>query len=67
MLTRMLEQVDVVYLVGFDGYASGGELHYYTERKMQLQVACCVGGGGVGRRSGEMEWEGGVGGGVLVT
>uniref|UniRef100_A0A7S0ITW9 Uncharacterized protein n=1 Tax=Calcidiscus leptoporus TaxID=127549 RepID=A0A7S0ITW9_9EUKA len=38
MLTRMLEQVDVVYLVGFDGYASGGELHYYTERKMQLQV-----------------------------
>jgi len=38
MLTRMLEQVETVHLVGFDGYASGGELHYYAEKRMQLQV-----------------------------
>lgn len=24
--------------VGFDGFASGKELHYYRERKMQVQV-----------------------------
>ncbi len=38
MLMRMLEMVDQVHLVGFDGYGSGGELHYYKERQMQMSV-----------------------------
>ena len=38
MLIRMLDFVDQVHLVGFDGYGSGGELHYYEERRMQLRV-----------------------------
>lgn len=38
MLIRLLESVDRVHLVGFDGFAIGKELHYYKERRMQLQV-----------------------------
>eukprot|EP00965_Chrysotila_dentata_P222263 6192857-Pleurochrysis_carterae.AAC.4 len=32
-------QVETVHLVGFDGYASGGELHYYAEKRMQARHA----------------------------
>ena len=38
MLVRLLELAPQVHLIGFDGYASGGELHYYQEKRMQLQV-----------------------------
>tara|TARA_B110001452_G_scaffold232760_1_gene210225 strand:- start:319 stop:1203 length:885 start_codon:yes stop_codon:yes gene_type:complete len=38
MLTRLLELTDRVHLVGFDGFSKGKELHYYRERRMQLQV-----------------------------
>jgi hypothetical protein len=38
MLTRLLEINDRVHLVGFDGFVSGKELHYYRERRTQLQV-----------------------------
>jgi len=38
MLIRLLESVERVHLVGFDGFGSGKELHYYKERRMQLQV-----------------------------
>jgi hypothetical protein len=34
-MPRLLFQV---HLVGFDGFHSGSELHYYKERRMQLQV-----------------------------
>jgi hypothetical protein len=45
-----------VHLVGFDGFDSGSELHYYKERRMQLQVKTAgeqseaVRGGGSKRR-----------------
>ena len=39
MLTRLLERVDRVHLVGFDGFGTPGqELHYYKERKRQIRV-----------------------------
>ena len=38
MLTRLLESVDKVHIVGFDGFGTGRELHYYKERKMQVRV-----------------------------
>ena len=38
MLVRMLELCDRVHLTGFDGYGLGRELHYYCEKRMQLQV-----------------------------
>mmetsp|Transcript_1822 Transcript_1822/g.4025 ORF Transcript_1822/g.4025 Transcript_1822/m.4025 type:complete len:184 (-) Transcript_1822:152-703(-) len=38
MLTRLLEINDRVHLVGFDGFVSGKELHYYRERRTQVQV-----------------------------
>ncbi|KAL1496148.1 hypothetical protein AB1Y20_014767 [Prymnesium parvum] len=38
MLMRLLETVERVHLVGFDGFAIGKELHYYQERRMHLQV-----------------------------
>lgn len=38
MLMRLLETVDCVHLVGFDGFSIGKELHYYQEQRMQLQV-----------------------------
>ena len=38
LLTRLLESVERVHLVGFDGFGIGKELHYYKEQKMQLQV-----------------------------
>lgn len=38
MLTRLLELTDRVHLVGFDGFSKGKELHYYRERRRQLQV-----------------------------
>jgi hypothetical protein len=36
MLIRLLESVDRVHIVGFDGFSSGKELHYYKERRMQV-------------------------------
>jgi len=38
MLTRLLESVECVHLVGFDGFGVGCELHYYKERQMQVRV-----------------------------
>jgi len=38
MLTRLLESVECVHLVGFDGFGSGCELHYYKEQQMQVRV-----------------------------
>ena len=38
MLVSMLEMVDVVHLIGFDGYNAGTRLHYYDEKSLQLQV-----------------------------
>ena len=37
LLTRLLESVERVHLVGFDGFGIGKELHYYKEQKMQLR------------------------------
>ena len=38
LLMRLLEQVDRVHLVGFDGFAGNKELHYYRERRLQVEV-----------------------------
>lgn len=38
MIVKLLESVNRVTLVGFDGYGSGRQLHYYTEQRTQLQV-----------------------------
>ena len=38
MLEWMLEHAPRVHLVGFDGYLCGRALHYYDEKKLQLQV-----------------------------
>ena len=38
MLMRLLESVDRIHLVGFDGFVSGAELHYYKERRVQVRV-----------------------------
>ena len=38
MLMRLLESVEQVHIVGFDGFSSGKELHYYKERRRQLRV-----------------------------
>ena len=39
MLMRLLESVDRIHLVGFDGFGGAGqELHYYKERKRQIRV-----------------------------
>ena len=36
MLIRLLESVETVHIVGFDGFSLGKELHYYKERRMQV-------------------------------
>lgn len=38
MLMRLLESVDRVHLVGFDGFANGSELHYFRERRVQART-----------------------------
>lgn len=38
MLVRLLETVERVHLVGFDGFGAGRELHYYKERCVQVRV-----------------------------
>merc|ERR1712196_264645 len=38
MIMRLLESVQQIHIVGFDGFGSGRELHYYKERKMQVRV-----------------------------
>ena len=38
MLMRLLECVDQVHIVGFDGFSTGKELHYYKERRIQFRV-----------------------------
>ena len=38
MLMRLLECVDRVHIIGFDGFGIGQELHYYRERSRQIRV-----------------------------
>jgi|EP00900_Chrysochromulina_parva_P014189 hypothetical protein len=38
MLMRLLESVHQVFIVGFDGFSSGKELHYYKEKNLQVRV-----------------------------
>ena len=39
MLIRLLECVERIHLIGFDGFGNAGqELHYYKERKQQIRV-----------------------------
>ena len=38
MLMRLLESVDRIHLIGFDGFVTGKELHYYKERRVQVRV-----------------------------
>ena len=38
MLMRLLESVEQLYVIGFDGFGTGRELHYYEERKVQVRV-----------------------------
>jgi hypothetical protein len=38
MIMRLLESVDRIHLVGFDGLSTGKELHYYKEHRMQVRV-----------------------------
>ena len=38
MLMRLLESTDRIHLIGFDGFGSGRELHYYKERKRQVRT-----------------------------
>ena len=38
MLMRLLESVERIHVVGFDGFGIGQELHYYKERKQQIRV-----------------------------
>lgn len=38
MLIRLLESVERIHVVGFDGFGIGKELHYYKERKREIRV-----------------------------
>ena len=38
MLMRLLEATDRVHLIGFDGFGTGKELHYYKEKAPQVRV-----------------------------
>jgi hypothetical protein len=38
LLMRLLETVERIHVVGFDGFGIGMELHYYKERKRQIRV-----------------------------
>ena len=38
MLMRLLESVERIHLIGFDGFCTGRELHYYQEKRVQVRV-----------------------------
>ena len=39
MIMRLLESVPRIHVIGFDGFGGvGQELHYYSERKVQVRV-----------------------------